>query len=108
MRLPTREIVRASGLAREVLLEGSSARADATLEIEVDILALDCTQAGTVRAQVALEATLLADRRFVQAVRGSASVPADGNFTAAFSSAYAQALTGALKELGACAIPSRE
>ena len=108
LRLPTREIVRASGLAREVLLEGSSARADATLEIEVDILALDCTQAGTVRAQVALEATLLADRRFVQAVRGSASVPADGNFTAAFSSAYAQALTGALKELGACAIPSRE
>lgn len=106
LRLPTREIVQASGLARQVLPEGSQARAAVALEVEVDTLALDCTQPGSAHAQVALQATAVADRRCVRTVRGTASVPADGNFTAAFSSAYAHALADALKELGECSIPS--
>lgn len=97
LRVPTREVLNASGLARMVLSDNSGVRAKASLEIEVDTFALDCREEGRF-AKVALVVTSSDDHKLVKSARGEARVAVEKDFTAAFSRAYTAALMKALGE----------
>lgn len=86
---------------RRVVSANSAASARYVLEISVTRLALDCRREGRRDASVALSLVVL-DGRTVQAVRrGEASAPTDdGNYSAAFSRAFTDALAAA------CLVPS--
>lgn len=89
----------ACGLFAGVIHSSSSASAPHSLEVSVTRLALDCRTKGTREAVVDVSVTLLAGRDVVAAARGTASVPAASDYTAAFSSAFAYAMSNALYAL---------
>lgn len=88
---------------RRVVSANSAAGARYVLEISVTRIALDCRREGRRDASVALSLVVL-DGRTVQAVHhGEASSPTDdGNYSAAFSRAFTDALAAAFL------VPSRE
>lgn len=81
-----------------LLSEDSSARCKESIEITVSTFALDCRQ-GRRDARVALEVALLSGRDLVANGAGTAAVPVTGDFSQAFSSAYAAALAEAFGKL---------
>ena len=94
------DVVAGSGLFSGVLAAGSSASAANSLEITVTRLALDCKVDGARNAVVEVSAVLLAGREIVAVVKGAGSMPSgDGNYSAAFSSAFTKALSEALQKL---------
>ena len=90
----------ASGAAASVIGPHSVASAQISMEVTVTRLALDCRKAGARDASVALSIALLDGRRLVSVAEaeGSAATP-DGNYSAAFSSAFGKAFAEALKRL---------
>lgn len=99
LRIPTRDVLLASGKCRAVALANSPVKATQTLEVIVNTLALDCRTENECRAEASLSVTLIEGRELVRAVNGSAAVAVNKDFTDAFSRAYAEALGKALDEL---------
>lgn len=85
-----------SPIYQRVVAANSSANARFALEISVTRLALDCREEGRREASVALSVVVL-DGRTIQAVHhGEAASPTDdGNYSAAFSRAFTDALAAA-------------
>lgn len=90
----------ASGAAASVIGPHSIASAQMSMEVTVTRLALDCRKDGARDASVALSIALLDGRRLVSVAEaeGGAATP-DGNYSAAFSSAFGKAFAEALKRL---------
>lgn len=99
LRIPTRDVLLASGKCRAVALANSPVKATQVLEIVVDTLALDCRKENECNAEVSLSATLVEGRELVRTVKSAAVIPTQKDFTAAFSRAYSEALGKALNEL---------
>ena len=77
-----------------------SATSDLAMEIVVTRLALDCRAEGRRDASVALAVALVGGRSVVSTARGEASAPVgEGDFSAAFSKAFEEALLGAVRSL---------
>ena len=94
------DVLAASGLASPSVQPGSAASARRSLEVTVTRLALDCRDAGSRKALVELAATLLDGRKIEGTARASfAEDAAEGNYTTAFSVAFARAMADALKRL---------
>lgn len=94
------DTIERSGVFSRTVRPGSSASADYALEISVTRLALDCRSEGRLNASVALSVALVGGRSVVSTARGEASVPAEGgNFSAAFSKAFEEALLEAVRLL---------
>lgn len=100
LRRAAMETLSLTGLAgTAVLTQSSAAFARRTLEITVTRLALDCRGEGRL-ASVALVATLLEGREAVAQVRAEATRDAaSGDWSTAFSAAFAKALSDALGRL---------
>ena len=96
IRSAAEDALAASGAFSRVVAANSAAPARYTLELCVTRLALDCREEGRRKAVVALSLTVL-DGRTVRSVhRGEAASPTDdGNYSAAFSRALADALAAA-------------
>ena len=91
------DVLSASGEFAGVLDAASSANAQYLAEVTVRRLALDCRKEGRRDACVDLTFTLLEGRRPVATKSASASEPAPlGNYSAAFSAAFARALQSAV------------
>ena len=98
---PVADVLRESGMFKGVIGAASSVPSDATIEIVVRKIALDCREAGSRKALVALSVVLMDKKREgVLEGKGEASVgTGDGNYGKAFSQAFSQALTMALGTL---------
>lgn len=96
MRGAAEDVLRASGVFGRVVPAASQASADVVVEVVVTTLALDCREEGKREALVTLNATLLDGRKIISSVscEGRAATTS-GDFSAAFSLAFAQALTRA-------------
>jgi len=92
----TYDLVTASGAFDRVITDMSSASSDYYLELYVTELALDCRTSGTCKARVSLVLTLIDGRNVVSSVRSTGEVEAGDDFSAAFSTAFANALGEAL------------
>lgn len=102
LRVPTRDVLLASGKCRAVVPPNSPVRAPCSLEISVDTLALDCSKEGECRAEVALSVTLFEGRELKRTLKSAAHVPVNKenkNLSAAFSLAYSTALNKVFNEL---------
>ena len=100
LRGVTCDVVDASGLFARVVPSASGAAAKESLEVTVTRLALDCRTEGVRTASVAVSVTLLSGRDVVAMKSGEGTMPAgDGNYSAAFSSAYTAALAAAMRDL---------
>ena len=93
------DVVEASGVFSRAVRPGSSAAADLSLEITVTRLAFDCRAEGRREASVELVMTLVGGRSVVSSAKGEASAPVDGDFSAAFSHAFENAVLSALRSL---------
>ena len=94
------DVVSGSGVFRAVLPSSTAARTDASLEISVDRFALDCRAEGLRDAAVEVTVWLVKDRTLVKTVKGEALKSArDGGYAAAFSAAFADALSSAVDRL---------
>lgn len=89
-----------SGVFERVLPSGSAAAADVSVEIVVRRLALDCRSGGAREALVEIETVILDARSVVAAAGAQSRVDAsEGDYSAAFSRAFAQAVRKAAADL---------
>jgi len=96
------DALEASGMFEGVVQGGSSAAAPMSVEATVTRLALDCREKGRRDASVALTLALVSGREVVSTARGEAAAPTKGgDYTAAFSRAFSQAMTEAVRALRA-------
>jgi hypothetical protein len=94
------DVLSASGAFERVVAPGSTAAAPVTLEVTVVRLALDCRRSGQRDASVALVLTGVGNRAVLDRTRAEAAVAVtDGNYSAAFSQAFSDALTSAVRAL---------
>ena len=94
------DVVESCGAFSRVVRPNSSAASDLAMEIVVTRLALDCRAEGRRDASVALAVALVGGRSVVSTARGEASAPVgEGDFSAAFSKAFEEALLGAVRSL---------
>lgn len=93
--------VEASGMFEIVLPAGSAAKAQYEMEIVVTQLALDCRTAGKRTASVALDLMLMQGREIVASRQGVGTEKAGDDFSAAYSAAFARAMSDALGKLKA-------
>lgn len=94
------DVLAASGAFDRVVAPGSTASAPVALELTVTRLALDCRAEGRRDASVALTLTAVANRRVLASAAGEAAVPVpDGDYSAAFSKAFADALFASVRAL---------
>ena len=99
LRGAAEDALAASGRFAHVAQAASGASAALSAEVTLTRLALDCRKPGTRVASVELDLVLLDARRVVSSRRGAAWASAqDGNYTRAFSRAFANALDDALGE----------
>ena len=92
--------IEASGVFSRVIAGGSSAVAPYSMEITVTRLALDCRVEPRRDASVALTVVLVGSREVMASAHSEAAVPvADGDFSQAFSAAFAEALVSAVRSL---------
>ncbi len=90
----------ASGMFERVIPASSQASASVAVEVVVTAIALDCRNDGKRDAFVALTATLLDGRRIVaSSSQEGRAATSSGDFSAAFSRAFVQALSRAAREL---------
>jgi len=97
-----RDAVSQYGQFKRVLPAASSAKVRYLLDLDVDMLALDCREADKHAVRVELTATLLDGREIVGMATGAAvgrALEADGDYSAAFSSAFFRAVEDALSKL---------
>lgn len=100
LRAAAQDVLSASGAFDRVLAPGSTAVAPLALELTVTRLALDCRAQGRRDASVALVLTVVGRRTVLDAARGEAAVPvAGGDYSAAFSAAFSEALLSAVHAL---------
>ena len=96
------DVVESCGAFSRVVRPNSSATSDLVMEIEVTRLALDCRAEGGRVASAAVTLSLVGNRSVVSSSRGSAAAPVrDGDFSSAFSAAFADAMRSALGGLSA-------
>ena len=96
------DVVESSGAFGRVVHAGSSASAPLALEVVVTRFALDCRAEGGRVASAAVTLSLVGNRSVVSSSRGSAAAPVrDGDFSSAFSAAFADAMRSALGGLSA-------
>lgn len=94
------DVLSASGVFEAVLPSWSSAKTDAVAEISVERLALDCRDEGGRKASVEITLRLLQKRELGKVVHGASErSAADGNYSSAFSEAFADALLSAVSKL---------
>lgn len=100
-RGPILDALTASGLFTRVVGPTSSATSDMIVEVAIEKLVLDCSDANARAADVSLAVRLLnAQRHIVCVALGSAKVDAQsGNYGEAFSLALSRALTQAIGKL---------
>lgn len=104
LRGAAQDALESSGKFERVLTGGSSALAPMAAEVTVTKLALECGEAGRCDAAVALTLALVdsRSRSVVSVSKGESAVAAaDGNYTAAFSRAFASAMSGAVRGIEA-------
>lgn len=90
----------ASGLFREVVGTSSIASAAVSVEVCVETVALDCRQEGQRTAVVEIDLKILDGHAIVASVRGKGTADADdGNYGAAFSTAFGSAFVAAFAQL---------
>jgi len=89
----------ASGLFGRIVTADSGAKTRYSMEVYVTRLALDCRNEGRRVASVSLVLTLLEGRNVVASVRADGAEDAKADYSAAFSTAYAHAIRGALDKL---------
>ncbi len=90
------DAIAASGAFARVVAANSPSSARIAIELCITRLALDCREEGRRKAVVALSLTVLDGRTVQSVLHGEASHPADdGNYSAAFSRAFADALAAA-------------
>lgn len=99
IRPATEDVVRNSGLFAQVIPSASVASSETSLEVTIDRLALDCRAEGACVATVTLSLALVKGREIVAKSDGAGTMPAAGDYSAAFSSALAGALSKALERL---------
>ncbi len=96
------ETIEASGAFVPLSRPGSACAPRLTIEITVTRFALDCRRKGERKASVAVYAALLDNRLLKAAARGEAEADAsEGDYSAAFSKAFADALAAAAGKLAA-------
>ena len=87
------DVLRSTGLFAGVQPAITTADVKANLELVVDELSLDCRAEGARKASVKLILAMVKDRQVVMAEHGASTVDAaDGNYSAAFGTAFARAL----------------
>ncbi len=98
MRGAVHDAFAASGRFKRVLSGSSAAAASLSAEVSVTLLALDCRRDGQRDATVELSLVFVEDREVVYSSRGKgiAATP-DGDYSAAFSRAFALAVQDALR-----------
>lgn len=97
---PAQDVLSASGVFGRVISPGSAASSGISLELTVTKLALDCREKGRRRAVAALTLAAVGNRRVLASAGGECSVPTDGgDYSAAFSTAFANALFDAARAL---------
>ncbi len=100
LRGAAQDAAAASGLFVCVVPATSAAGTKTLIEVTVDELALDCRVEGARIATVALTVTLVDARDVVAVASGEGTKPAGaGDYSAAFSAAFAEAMAAALKKL---------
>lgn len=100
LRGAAQDAAAASGLFARVVPATSAAGTKTLIEVMVDELALDCRVEGARIATVVLTVTLVDARDVVAVASGEGTMPAGGgDYSAAFSSAFAAAMAEALKKL---------
>ena len=98
---PVLDALSASGRFKAVVGPSSSTAVDGVIEVTVNRLRLDCREKGRRFAEASLSLTLLgASREIVGRATGvGVADAAEGNYTAAFSSAFDAAMAEALAAL---------
>lgn len=100
LRGAAQDAAAASGRFARVVPPTSAAATQTLIEVTVNRLALDCRVEGTRIATVALTVTLLDARAVAAVASGEGTKPAGaGDYSAAFSAAFAEAMAAALKKL---------
>jgi len=94
------DVLRGTGLFVGVQPSVTTADVKTSLELVVDELALDCRSGDSQLARVSLTLVMIRNRQVVSAARSDAAVEAvTGNYTAAFGTAFSQALAEAAGKL---------
>ena len=95
---PLAVLVENDGRFGRVLPYASAARADRTLEAVVTELFLDCREEGSRIARVSISIAVVENREIRMFLDGVGSADAaSGDYSAAFSEAFAKAVSGAMK-----------
>lgn len=98
LRAPLAVLVEDDGRFGRVLPYASAARADRTLEAVVTELFLDCREEGSRIARVSISIAVVENREIRMFLDGVGSADAaSGDYSAAFSEAFAKAVSGAMK-----------
>jgi len=93
------DAVQASGMFDKVLPSGTAAKTEYTIEIVVTELALDCRTEGKRTARVEFALLLLRERDIVATAFGAGGAEAGGDYSVAFSTAFARAMNDALGKI---------
>ena len=94
------DVLRQTGLFVGVQPSITTADVKTTLELVVDDISLDCRTEGSRQASVKLTLVMIRNRKVVSACRGEAVVDAaEGNYSAAFGTAFTKALSEAAAKL---------
>jgi ABC-type uncharacterized transport system auxiliary subunit len=98
LRAPLAALLEDHGRFGRVLSSASTARAHSTLEVVVSDLSLDCRETGRRIAKVSISIAVIEGREVRMFLDGSGSADAaSGDYSAAFSEAFANAVSDALK-----------
>ena len=100
LRGALQDAAEASGAFERVVASNSSAKCDLSLEATVTRLALDCRKEGRRDASLGLTLILLKGRDVVATAEAESKVATgDGDYSAAFSRAFAKAALAAIEKL---------
>ena len=94
------DVLRGTGIFRGVQPSITTADVDTSLELMIDEFALDCRTAGERKASVRLTLAMVRRRQVVAVGRATAAAGTDdGNYSKAFGTAFARALSDAASQL---------
>lgn len=100
LRAPLAALLENDGRFGRVLSSATSARASSTLETVVTDMSLDCTVENKRIAKVSLSIAVIENREIKMFLDGSgAADAASGDYSAAFSEAFSQAVFDALRSM---------
>jgi ABC-type uncharacterized transport system auxiliary subunit len=100
LRAPLAALLEDDGRFGRVLSSASTARSNSTLEAVVTDLSLDCTAENRRTAKVAISIAVIENREIKMFLDGSGSADAaSGDYSAAFSEAFSQAVFDALRSM---------